>query len=295
MNLSKKALTIASLSAAVVLASLYASRDAIYFAFNHDQMVKSLNDKHLSKLLAAPTSGKDQEKIINQIRILKSGRWNRFISTEKAKLLDEKLTKLDEGIRRRILLSEIRVEDDAAASRSASLKKQLLEDKGKMKASITRYLRDAPSAVTEGEAIYNEKEGYLDFFDEIANGPYKGHRYNHRCYRDGSVSESDSIITKDSWEKEPDYLCSMDFGPSGLPVTVVVKSLMNNGFIVLRGTLYPRQTQPQVASKPEHCPVTMKQKRLIVDQLVAGQITAADGRSKFASIRTRLNQCYQSF
>ena len=144
--------------------------------------------------------------------------------------------------------------------------------------------------VTEGEAAYNDKEGYLDFYNENNSG----HRYNHRCYRSGSVSESDSIITKDSLENEPDYSCSMEIGPSGVPVSVVVKSLMNNGFVALRGTFTAKQNQTLPAAKPEHCSITMTNKKLIVEQIAAGKISATDGRRKFAAIREKVKQCYQS-
>ncbi len=253
-------------------------------------MVEKVNDNHLSKLLNAPINGKGQESTISQIRLLRTGRWNRFISTEKSKLLDDKVAQLKEGIERRMLLSEIKSEEDAALARSAALKQQILENKGKLNATVTRFLLDALPVVTEGEATYNEKEGYLDFYNENNSG----HRYNHRCFRSGSVSESDSIITKDSWEKEPDYSCSMDISPSGIPVIVVVKSLMNNGFVALRGSFTAKQKETLPAAKPGYCSITMSNKKLIVDQVVAGRITATDGRSKFAAIREKVKQCYQS-
>jgi len=290
MTPNNKTLAVTALSVVAVLTALFAARDEIYFSLNHDQMVEMLNDKHLSNLLETPNNGKDQERIIGQIRLLRASRWNSFISTEQSKLLDDKVSQLKEGIERRMLLYEINSEEEIALDRSAALKKQILENKGKLNATVTRFLLDAPPRVTEGEATYNETGGYLDFYDEINSG----HRYNHRCFRSGSVSESDSIITKDSWEKEPDYSCSMDIGPSGVPMTVAVKSLMNNGFVAMRGTFTIKYKQTMQAAKPEHCSVTISNKRLIVDQLAAEKITAAEGRSKFAAIREKVKQCYQS-
>ena len=288
MRSSRKQLTVASLSAFALLVAIYASRDEIYFALSHDQMVEKLNDKHLSKMLDAPTSENNQESAISQIKLLKSGRWNRFISSEKSKLLDDKIVRLNESIDRRNLLSEIKTEEETAKSKAAALRRRLLADKGKLNATVTRFLLDAPPKVTEGEATFNNKEGYLDFFNKNDSG----HRYNYRCYRSGSVSTNDSIITKGLWENEPDYSCSMDIGPRGVPVAVMVKSLMNNGFVALRGTLSPKSNQTQQAAKPEHCSMTMKQKQLILDQLVARTIAAADARSKFAAVRAKASKCY---
>jgi hypothetical protein len=288
MKSSKRFLVVAVLLGIAVPSFLFASKDEIYFAFNHDQMVEELNNKHLSKLLKAPTNGRNQESLINQIRLLRSSRWNRFISAENFKLLDQKLMRLNEGVERRNILSEISQEETAKADKAAASRRELLANKGKMDATVTRYLLDAPPKITEGEATYNQADGYIEFFNKNDGG----HRCNHRCYRSGNVTESDSITTKDLWENEPDYTCSIDLGPSGLPVGVVVSSLSNNGFVALRGRFSSRQNQAQEAAKPYHCPMTIKQKQLIIDQLAGENITGAEGRSKIASIKTEIDQCY---
>jgi hypothetical protein len=288
MKASRKSIITSSLSGIVVLVAIFASKDEIYFALSREQMFDILNEKHLNKLLKAPTNGTDQESLIGQIKLLKSGRWKQFSSVEQTKLLEQKLIYLNAGLERRKLLSEISQEEKAAVSIATALKQLQLANKGKMNATVTRYLLDAPPIITEGEATYNEMERYIEFFNEN-NG---GHRYNHRCYHIGTVLESDSIITKSSWMDERDYTCSIDVAPSGLPIAVAVRSLSNNGFVVLRGRFSSRRSQTQLANKQEHCPKTIKEKQLIVEQLIAEKITAAEGRRKIASIKAKADQCY---
>jgi len=142
--------------------------------------------------------------------------------------------------------------------------------------------------MTQGEANYSEKEGYIDFYNENEGG----HRYNHRCFRNGSVSESDSIITKAVWENEPDYTCSIEFSANGTPASVIVRSLSNQGFVALRVNLTPNQKQERKEARPTHCKQNLDDEKQIITLLKREQITALEGEKRLADLSIKATKCH---
>ena len=288
MNVGAKKRNLTLLAGSAILLLGIAVREEIYFAFNWRQMTEILNQNHLSRLLMLPTNGRGQEDSIKQIQLLKSGNWKRFINAKQSQLLDEKISQLKEGLQRRDLLEKYQRDHDLSASNAAELETKRLAEKGKINASVTRYLLDAAPRMTKGDATYIGKEGYIEFYNENDGG----YRYNHRCFRNGSVSVSDSIITKAVWEDEPDYTCSIEFSANGTPVSVIVRSLSNQGFVALRVNLTTNQKQERKEALPIHCKQNLDDKKQIITLLKREKITALEGEKRLAHLSTKATECH---
>lgn len=271
-----------------------AAKDHLYFALNKREMAELVNTKHLQKLLSLPTQGANQQKSIEQIELIMAGRWRQFLTPSQTELLNDKVADLREGEKRIDLLNKILAEQKGLELKTKETKaKQKQAQQGvQMTAVVTRYLLDAPARVTEGKATYDQQEKHVTFYHENTGG----HRYNHRCGEDGIAYESDSIITKDAWERDQQYQCSIESDSTGLPSSVILRTVPDefnpDAFVAIRASFSPQPQAKPVKLRPAHCPQTEKSLKNLIALLESEKTSSSAVQKQYSAIRPKTVECY---
>lgn len=267
----------------------FAVGDSIYMSLNRDSLQKIATTKHVSKILELRANGTGQESSIRQINLLLDGRWAGFLTSSQKDQLRLKTLELEDGIKRRDVVRRYTEQQRAAKEKELARRAREKEEGGKLSASITTYLLDAPPQVTDGPASYDQDGQYVQFYSEIKDGNYAGHKYNYRCYRSGSVKEMDSIVSSGSW-RDSGLSCSISYGTQDLPTGVTVKD-PSDGFVSMRGQFSPQGQPIAKRENPPHCKATLEEQQGILKRVSNGSVSSEDGIRLLEGLSSKVSEC----